>query len=718
MNSMLRLLSLSLSSGMFLAACATSDEPTLQGGDFNLGGVAGSAGVAGAPGGSGGTTQAGKGGAGAAGKGGAGAGAAGKGGAGAGGAGAGGAGAGGVGAGGAGGAGAGAGGAAGQGGSSGKAGAGGAICNPDNPPEDAACVYDADCELPEGLSAGCAEMVCDVCGTWTCKVKPKNVGFGCIGSNKCNDAVCNSKGECKEGAAKKCPSPDECSEGVCNPASGECEFLPINEGESCNSSDSCILNKTCKAGVCQGGVPKCKEDACRTATCSFGACSYEPKVPAPTSCDDGNLCTEKDACVPDPDEGARCQGKPIDLDCSSLDQSCLKGTCDPGTGQCGAVAVNNGDACNDGLSCTTGDACQSGVCKGTLTDIDPIFYEDFGDNSQGWQLQGEWLIGEAKGSNPKPKNGNSDPVEDSSQNNPDNKLAGVVLGGSGSINSQKGGPWYMTGPEINLSTSTGQVFLQFKRWLNTGDSSLMQHTVEVFDGNAWQTIFVSATAIKDNAWVLQSFDITGYKNPKFRVRFGYQVDSIKYDYTGWNIDDIVIGSPACDLGAGGSGGAGGAGQGGAGGAGQGGAGQGGDSGAGQGGDSGTSGGGQGGDSGTSGGGQGGGFSYVKVAGCTYEKALDLTGASVNIQQVSLSYKPPCIRISVGQTVTWSGAFDQQPLKGMVGYGTQPNPIQGPYLNSPVQVMFDTPGSYGFYGQQAGTEGTQDTGLSGAIFVEP
>jgi plastocyanin len=109
---------------------------------------------------------------------------------------------------------------------------------------------------------------------------------------------------------------------------------------------------------------------------------------------------------------------------------------------------------------------------------------------------------------------------------------------------------------------------------------------------------------------------------------------------------------------------------------------------------------------------------VKVAGCTYETATDLTGASAMIQQVLLSYKPPCIRVKVGQTVTWTGEINKQPFKGMVGYGTQPNPILGPYVASPTEITFDTPGSYGFYSLIAGAEGTEDTGMSGAVFVEP
>jgi plastocyanin len=562
-------------------------------------------------------------------------------------------------------------------------------------------------------------MVCDVCGTWTCKVKAKNVGFGCTGTSKCNEATCSAQGQCVEGAPKKCTSPDACSEGSCNPDTGACEFKPASEGLPCPSNDPCVLNKTCQNGVCAGGTPKCQADACRTASCSFGACSYKAKSPAPTSCDDGDLCTEGDACVPDPDVASRCQGKPIQIDCSSFNQSCLKGVCDPATGQCAAAAVNDGDACNDGLSCTSGDACSAGVCKGVLSDLEHVFYEDFSDNGKGWQLQGGWVIGEAKGSSPKPKNGSPDPTEDTTQNNSDNKLAGAVLGGNGAINGQKGGPWYLISPEIDLSGVQGQTFVQFRRWLNTGDPTSMTHTIEVFDGTAWQTIFTTVAAIKDSSWKIQSYDITGYKNAAFRVRFGYKVDSDKFDYTGWNIDDLVIGTPACDLGGGGAGGAGGAGGGGQGGGGQGGAGQGGggQGGAGQGG---AGQGGAAGEGGQSGGGQGGagGSTFVKVAGCTYETATDLTGASAMIQQVLLSYKPPCIRVKVGQTVTWTGEINKQPFKGMVGYGTQPNPILGPYVASPTEITFDTPGSYGFYSLIAGAEGTEDTGMSGAVFVEP
>jgi plastocyanin len=152
---------------------------------------------------------------------------------------------------------------------------------------------------------------------------------------------------------------------------------------------------------------------------------------------------------------------------------------------------------------------------------------------------------------------------------------------------------------------------------------------------------------------------------------------------------------------GGSAGQGGAGQGGAG---QGGAGQGG-----AGGDSGQG--------GVSGGGGSGG-DYVDLANCTYATALDYTSMAATVGQKGLSFKPACIRIKAGDTVTFSLDLSKYPIKGMVAFGTQPNPITGPYFKSPLSITFPTTGSYGYYNPVAGTEGVADTGMSGAIYVDP
>jgi hypothetical protein len=105
---------------------------------------------------------------------------------------------------------------------------------------------------------------------------------------------------------------DQCLIGVCNPNTGQCESLPVNE---------------------------------------FGPC------------DDGDLCTEEDIC-----SNGACVGLPVD--CSALDGECLVGVCNPATGACESAPGNEGNACDDGDVCTQDDFCTNGVCVGTYIDCD------------------------------------------------------------------------------------------------------------------------------------------------------------------------------------------------------------------------------------------------------------------------------------------------------------------------------------------------------------
>lgn len=54
---------------------------------------------------------------------------------------------------------------------------------------------------------------------------------------------------------------DQCSAGVYDPVSGECQAAPANEGESCDDGDVCTLDDVCSAGVCAGEEdPECGGD--------------------------------------------------------------------------------------------------------------------------------------------------------------------------------------------------------------------------------------------------------------------------------------------------------------------------------------------------------------------------------------------------------------------------------------------------------------------------
>jgi cysteine-rich repeat protein len=123
-------------------------------------------------------------------------------------------------------------------------------------------------------------------------------GDGCDAN--CTLTQCASQGGCFA-------LDNDCADGVCNPTTGQCEVVPLNEGGVCNGGD-----------LCQGG-----------GTCNDGACV-------------GAVAT----------------------DCSSLSTDCVQGVCDPDTVACVAENVNDGGTCDDGNPCTTGSTCLAGVCGG------------------------------------------------------------------------------------------------------------------------------------------------------------------------------------------------------------------------------------------------------------------------------------------------------------------------------------------------------------------
>lgn len=95
-----------------------------------------------------------------------------------------------------------------------------------------------------------------------------------------------------------------------------------------------------------------------------GQCdASNPDVPIPLNeggaCDDVGLCKGPGVCT-----AGFCVPNTV-VDCSTQDDQCNEGTCDPRTGICSKAPVFDGVACSDGLSCTT-DACFGGSCESEL----------------------------------------------------------------------------------------------------------------------------------------------------------------------------------------------------------------------------------------------------------------------------------------------------------------------------------------------------------------
>ena len=214
---------------------------------------------------------------------------------------------------------------------------------------------------------------------------------------------------------------------------------------------------------------------------------------------------------------------------------------------CGHFCTETG-ACVDCLSytdCASGLACVNGTCKDLGCGGGSYFAESFASaNANWWTIDSPWDIGPGvpwTGGTVE-KNTEPDPTTDHSPGD-DNMMAGVVIGG---IAPQQltDGRRYLTSAAIDISQGPSPVYLEFYRWLNSDFPPFMSNLVEVFDGGQWVTLWSgppSGTLLAENGWSYQVYNITAYRNPYFRVRFGYVIEDADVSaVSSWNIDDIRI----------------------------------------------------------------------------------------------------------------------------------------------------------------------------------
>ncbi len=185
----------------------------------------------------------------------------------------------------------------------------------------------------------------------------------CNDGNLCTVGDLCAGGSCVGKAQNPCDDSDSCSADSCDPVNG-CAHAALGEGP-CEDGDSCTVGDICKSGACaSGGLKACSDgEPCTVDGCDVktGACKFTSQPNGP--CEDGNLCTNNDACT-----GGKCApGTP--RDCSDT-SPCTLDSCDPGTGNCVHTAGQNGAGCDDGDPCTGGDACALGKCLGQAKSCD------------------------------------------------------------------------------------------------------------------------------------------------------------------------------------------------------------------------------------------------------------------------------------------------------------------------------------------------------------
>jgi cysteine-rich repeat protein len=209
------------------------------------------------------------------------------------------------------------------------------------------------------LPAG-SPVTLEVCGD------PK--GDGClqwvIGA-PCPKDLCQGPATCSAGVCGfdttktvTCPpSGNPCTDVVCAPATGLCEFAPLGEGTACDDKDPCTTFTNCDAaGKCVGPFDPVACDCTFDVDCA-------PK-------EDGNACNGKLIC-----QDHACVVNPTTIvTCPPPANPCRQNLCNESTGACTTSNVPDDTGCDDGDACTLTDVCTTGNCIGTepvICDLGP-----------------------------------------------------------------------------------------------------------------------------------------------------------------------------------------------------------------------------------------------------------------------------------------------------------------------------------------------------------
>ncbi len=198
----------------------------------------------------------------------------------------------------------------------------------------------------------CTTDTCDAASG--CKHSGGGDGATCDDGNACTEKdACNAEGACA-GTLIACDDNNPCTVDSCDPQNG-CVGLAADGG--CDDGDACTENDACAEGKCAATAVTCDDgNPCTDDSCDkTDGCKATAKSGA---CEDGNACTSGDSCD---DKGACIPGTAADCDDGN---ACTEDACDAIAG-CTHTALADDAQCDDGTACTTGDACKAGKCEGT-----------------------------------------------------------------------------------------------------------------------------------------------------------------------------------------------------------------------------------------------------------------------------------------------------------------------------------------------------------------
>jgi plastocyanin len=108
--------------------------------------------------------------------------------------------------------------------------------------------------------------------------------------------------------------------------------------------------------------------------------------------------------------------------------------------------------------------------------------------------------------------------------------------------------------------------------------------------------------------------------------------------------------------------------------------------------------------------------FTAVKPCDTEAAY-MTGDTIVFEPAKITYTPKCLKVKVGDTVTFKGAFVGHPLHQSMR-GDHPSPIPMVMDTGMDQaIKFDKAGTFAYY---CGFHGSTDTGanMAGVVWVTP
>ncbi len=239
-------------------------------------------------------------------------------------------------------------------------------------PSGSTCAADGTCRRGGGAQDTDAGVLADAGGgnPGDATGEPDAAAVDCDGDDDCQSppTACLLAGTCDLGSntcqfpAVNCSSLDgECTQGVCEPATGECVAQPANQDVSCGAGEVCGPFGACTPGADVCALTGTQSRSCTVNTCQAGACVASTEV-------------ESAACSLDTN-GTMC-GAPTVTDCGLCSfsttcdelgsQTCTCTTFSCAGGTCTAVPVSCAQDCvreTDGDFCPPNGSCENGFCR-------------------------------------------------------------------------------------------------------------------------------------------------------------------------------------------------------------------------------------------------------------------------------------------------------------------------------------------------------------------